>query len=74
MNLRLVESGQGLNCYYSGTSSVRIEKRLHLDYEKAKSLLMSLMYFGIPSLSLFKIVAIFWYNGGSSFVKPKSDF
>ena len=35
---------------------------------------MSLMYCGMPSLSLLKIVVIFWYNEGSSFVKLQFDF
>lgn len=35
---------------------------------------MSLMYCGMPSLSLLKIVAIFRYNEGSYFVKLEFDF
>ena len=35
---------------------------------------MSLMYCGMPSLSLLKIVVIFRYNEGSSFVKLEFDF
>jgi len=53
---------------------VELKKRLNLDYKKAKCLLMSLMYCGMPSLYLLEIVVIFRYNEGSSFVKHEFDF
>ena len=35
---------------------------------------MSLMYFGMPSLFLLKVVVIFRYNEGFLFVKRSLDF
>ena len=48
--------------HHSASIPLRLEskKRLNLNYKKAKFLLMSLMYCGMPSLFLSKIVAIFW--------------
>jgi len=51
-----------------------LKTRLNLYYKKARCSLMSLMYLGMPSLSLLKIVVIFRYNEGSFFVKSELIF
>jgi hypothetical protein len=48
---------------------LKLKKRLNLNYKKAKFLLMSLMYGGMPSLFLSDCGDLFGYNEGSYFVK-----